>query len=287
MKNIKKLAIAITMIFSIAVTSCNATIKNAKTQTIKVSGNCDMCKERIEGVATKKGISSGIWNVDSKMLSLTFDSTKTNVDKILKEVAYAGHDNEKFLAPDDVYADLPGCCQYTREQTVASVTKTIVPTEEKIEPVTQIVKVELVSPISEVKKAYFSLKDALAADDGTTASSMAKELFKAIDKVKMEGMSTDEHKVWMALKDKISYDAEHIKGTTELEHQREHFIALSKNMYELMKAFKTEEAVYYQHCPMANDGKGADWLSLQAKISNPYMGKSMPTCGKVVETIKK
>ena len=103
----------------------------------------------------------------------------------------------------------------------------------------------------------------------------------------MDKMSADEHKTWMKLQEKLSYDAEHIKGTTELEHQREHFIALSKNMYELFKAFKADAPVYYQHCPMANDGKGADWLSMEEKISNPYMGKSMLTCGKTTETIKK
>ena len=53
-----------------------------------------------------------------------------------------------------------------------------------------------------------------------------------------------------------------------------------------MKAIKNNKPVYYQNCPMYNDGKGANWLSLENKISNPYLGKSMPTCGKTLETIK-
>ena len=93
--------------------------------------------------------------------------------------------------------------------------------------------------------------------------------------------------IGMKYQQKLSYDAEHIKGVTETEHQREHFVTLSKNMYEVMKVFKMDVPVYYDHCPMANEGKGANWLSLEEKISNPYLGKQMPACGNIQETIKK
>ena len=102
----------------------------------------------------------------------------------------------------------------------------------------------------------------------------------------MSKMNATQHQIWMKYQEKLSYDAEHIKGVTETEHQREHFISLSKNMYEVMKVFKLNVPVYYDFCPMTNDGKGATWLSLQQLISNPYLGKHMPTCGKVQETIK-
>ena len=63
-------------------------------------------------------------------------------------------------------------------------------------------------------------------------------------------------------------------------------MSLSKNMYELIKVAKPAETVYYQFCPMANDGKGANWLSKENGIKNPYYGSQMLTCGKTVETIK-
>ena len=169
--------------------------------------------------------------------------------------------------------------------TVLSITETSNAIPIKI--LAETIKVENTGSVAELETAYFGLKDALTKDDANTASEKAKELFKAIGNVKMDKMSAEEHKTWMKLQEKLSYDAEHIKGTTELEHQREHFVSLSKNMYELIKVFKTDEPVYYQHCPMANDGKGADWLSMEEKISNTYLGKSMPTCGKTTETIKK
>jgi hypothetical protein len=91
----------------------------------------------------------------------------------------------------------------------------------------------------------------------------------------------------MEYNEKLSYDAEHIKGTDELEHQREHFIKLSANMYKMLKELKINTGdLYYQFCPMANEGKGAYWLSEKSTISNPYMGKKMPTCGETKDTIK-
>jgi hypothetical protein len=36
---------------------------------------------------------------------------------------------------------------------------------------------------------------------------------------------------------------------------------------------------------MANKGKGANWLSLENKVKNPYYGSRMLSCGKVVETL--
>ena len=71
-----------------------------------------MCKETIETAAHKKGEAKAEWDKDTKIVSLTFDSAKTNADAILKRIAYSGYDNLKFLAPDDVYAKLPDCCQY-------------------------------------------------------------------------------------------------------------------------------------------------------------------------------
>ena len=59
-------------------------------------------------------------------------------------------------------------------------------------------------------------------------------------------------------------------------------------MIEIAKLFKPlNEPLYIQHCPMADENKGADWLSMEKEILNPYFGKSMLTCGEVTGTIKK
>src|SRR4051812_28304168 len=84
--------------------------------------------------------------------------------------------------------------------------------------------------------AYINLKNALTIDNGDSARAAAKVLFNAIDKIPMEKLSADKRKIWMQYQEKLSYDAEHIKSTDDIEHQREHFISLSKNMYGVAKA---------------------------------------------------
>ena len=141
-------------------------------------------------------------------------------------------------------------------------------------------------PISKVLAAYLNLKNALVANDAKTASASAKTMLEEITKVPMDKMTTEQHTVWMKYMKKLSYDATHISEIAELDHDREHFTSLSKNMYAVVKAFPTTTPVYYQFCPMANESKGAYWLSEQEKIHNPYYGDKMNGCPSTKETIK-
>ncbi len=143
------------------------------------------------------------------------------------------------------------------------------------------------NPLEAIYTNYLGIKNSLTRDNPDSAAIYAKKLYKAIDNLKMDQLKPQQHKSWMLYMKKLSYDAEHIKGTTELEHQREHFMSLSANMYKLLKAFNTNsENIYYQFCPMANDGKGAYWVSEISKTVNPYFGKKMLNCGSTKETIK-
>jgi len=84
-------------------------------QMVKVSGNCEMCKDRIEKEAKSvNGVVLADWNVETKMLQVEFDASKTTLDAIQKVIALAGHDTGKYKAPDDVYNKLPKCCLYRK-----------------------------------------------------------------------------------------------------------------------------------------------------------------------------
>jgi mercuric ion binding protein len=117
MKTIK-LFVAIVLLASFSGTlTAQTTSKNSvqsKTETIKVSGNCGMCKDRIEKAAKDEGATTAAWDSKTKMLTVTFDDSKTNTDALAKKIASVGHDTEKYKASDDVYAKLPGCCHYER-----------------------------------------------------------------------------------------------------------------------------------------------------------------------------
>lgn len=140
--------------------------------------------------------------------------------------------------------------------------------------------------LDEVYSAYFELKDALARDNGQAAQQAAKKMEAAVVKIDATRLDTASAAAWKQYKRKLAFDTEHIAGVYENGHQREHFVTLSKNMYALLKVVRPDAPIYYQHCPMYNEGKGAHWLSKQKAIDNPYLGKSMPTCGSTVETIQ-
>ncbi len=141
--------------------------------------------------------------------------------------------------------------------------------------------------LNDILTAYLNLKNSFVADNTESARAAAKQIFNAIDNMPIKDLPDNQHKIWMKYSDKIHYDAEHIKSPVDIDHQREHFITLSKNMYELMKALNFNISdLYYQFCPMANNGKGAYWLSETEKIGNPYFGKQMLTCGSTKETLK-
>ncbi|WDF48683.1 TonB-dependent receptor [Chryseobacterium sp. KACC 21268] len=86
----------------------------AVTEQFLVKGNCNMCKARIETTATKAGAISANWSAETQTLTMVLDESKVTCDTILKQVAEAGHDNEKFKASEDAYKALPACCLYTR-----------------------------------------------------------------------------------------------------------------------------------------------------------------------------
>lgn len=85
----------------------------------KVWGNCGMCKKTIEGAALKSGAASAGWNSTSKMLTVVYDASSSKVEKIQKAIADAGYDNDGFVASDDAYNKLHGCCQYDRKNASA------------------------------------------------------------------------------------------------------------------------------------------------------------------------
>ena len=110
MKTVKIIIIAIlAFVITSTVYSQSAT---TKTETLKVSGNCDMCKASIEKAAKIDGVSKIEWSKKAKTLTATFDPAKTNIEAIGKKIAAVGYDNEKAKATNVAYNKLPSCCQY-------------------------------------------------------------------------------------------------------------------------------------------------------------------------------
>ncbi len=111
MKTFVKITIIAVLAF-VFTSNSNAQSVTTKTETIKVSGNCDMCKARIEKAAKIDGVTKAEWSTKTKTLTTTFNPAKTSIDAIGKKIAAAGHDNDKAKATDAAYDKLPSCCQY-------------------------------------------------------------------------------------------------------------------------------------------------------------------------------
>ncbi|WP_418123871.1 DUF3347 domain-containing protein [Chryseobacterium sp. PTM-20240506] len=290
MKSISKIWIAFSLLFSLLI---YAQSQNIKTETVKIYGNCDICKANIEKAGNLRKIATVSWNKDTKMATLTYDPQKTSQDEILKRIALAGYDSEKFLAPDNAYAALPECCHYKRDLKPASQNKAMdmnmktdhMNHDQKKTEENDMIATQNTSQLKAVFDNYFSLKNALVKTDADNASTKASELSKAIKAVEMNQLSNEEHMVWMKVMKDLILNAEKISSAKDVAKQREIFALLSKNMYDLAKVSKQGNPIYYQHCPMYNNGKGADWLSLENEIKNPYFGSQMITCGSTVETL--
>ncbi|MGQ7871072.1 heavy-metal-associated domain-containing protein [Sunxiuqinia sp. sy24] len=91
-----------------------------KTEKFKVKGNCGMCEKRIEKAAKSvEGVTLADWDKKTKMMDVSFDESKTDVHKVQMAIAKVGHDTPMHKAKDEVYSELPGCCQYDRSEKAA------------------------------------------------------------------------------------------------------------------------------------------------------------------------
>ena len=141
--------------------------------------------------------------------------------------------------------------------------------------------------VNEVVTHYLHVKNALADDNDKEAAKAANQMATAIGKVDHASLKEDQMKLYMDVAESLKEHAEHTAANAgNIVHQREHFVMMSEDMYDLVKGFGAEQALYVDHCPMANKNKGANWLSEKKEISNPYMGKKMPKCGKVEKVIQ-
>ncbi len=112
-----KKTILTTIVLILTVTVSFAQSKSVETEaTFGVRGNCGMCKSTIEKAANSiDGVSSATWDKENKKIDVSFDASKTSLDKIHNAIATSGYDTDKVKADGKAYNNLAGCCQYDKE----------------------------------------------------------------------------------------------------------------------------------------------------------------------------
>ncbi len=127
--------------------------------------------------------------------------------------------------------------------------------------------------LSDVYTSYLALKDALVASNFQEAKLAANVMTKSL--------------ISANLKSLVLESANTIGNAKGIANQRKEFTNLSNAMIALFKkSTLSSGTIFVQHCPMANDGDGGDWLASEKKIQNPYYGSEMMECGAVIEDIK-
>ncbi|BCY29401.1 efflux RND transporter periplasmic adaptor subunit [Flavobacterium okayamense] len=140
--------------------------------------------------------------------------------------------------------------------------------------------------LRDIYNNYINLKDALINEDIKGSSQNASKLLSNLSKVDMKLLNEEAHNHWMTIETEIKSSATSIASSKNIKTQRNHFKHLSSHFINAIQLFGINEKVYVEFCPMADNNKGAYWLSQEEKIRNPYFGDAMLKCGEVKQTIE-
>jgi Cu(I)/Ag(I) efflux system membrane fusion protein len=128
---------------------------------------------------------------------------------------------------------------------------------------------------------YLEIQQSLVNADDEAARMEAKALMDALPPAVGVGLGAVAESYWQGRHEGIRQSASQIATGKSIDNQRKAFVELSLEMVRANKAFGVGEVRYLVFCPMANNDKGAWWLSEVEEVLNPYYGDMMLDCGEV------
>lgn len=144
------------------------------------------------------------------------------------------------------------------------------------------------SQLNRFLTGYFAMNQALIEDNQEGARAAALELMTTTNSFDMSNLLGDQMTFYHEQIAKINTGLKGIIKSDDIEEIRLDLVNVSEGMYALAKAYHPNEStLYYQFCPMAKNGEGANWLSDTKEIINPYMGQRMLKCGSTKEMLLK
>lgn len=133
----------------------------------------------------------------------------------------------------------------------------------------------------QVVDAYLKMKDGFVADNDKEVDKQANRMLTTLNSMPDNLLTGDALNYW---KEKKGFLLAHLNLYNEAEMDKDkrlNFVFLSTVMIKSVKALGSNQILYVDYCPMANNNKGAYWLSQLKEIQNPYMGQKMPNCGEI------
>ncbi len=126
----------------------------------------------------------------------------------------------------------------------------------------------------------------MVQDDSNKVVEGATQLLNSLNLIDMKLLKDNNaHIHWMKLGKELKSSTNAILETPDMEKLKNHFKHLSSKLGNAIQLFGINEKAYIQFCPMADNNKGAYWLSKEEKVINPYFGIAMLTCGEVKQVI--
>lgn len=146
---------------------------------------------------------------------------------------------------------------------------------------------EFTHGFSAVYSAYRDLVGALSADDPVAARDAAARLAGGVGNVETTGLDPEARRLWSESSDRLQTLASKMSGAPDIGGIRDALPAVTADMALLLSSFDPGQdiSVLRFHCPMAFEGRGADWLQSEPETANPYYGAAMYRCGEAIERI--
>ena len=128
---------------------------------------------------------------------------------------------------------------------------------------------------------YFEIHRGLSLDSLAVARSAARRFAAKLEVVAAASLEEPARSLWTRERPALVAGAASVASTTTIQEAREQFEPLSAAMITLTERLAKDAgtSVLRFHCPMAFDGRGADWLQDHAGVENPYYGAIMYRCG--------
>ena len=139
-------------------------------------------------------------------------------------------------------------------------------------------------------QSYYSVRDALVSGDTVRTNTAAGDLKRTADSLAVDQIKGDSTGVIRDLvKDlsaTVASSCSALLSEKDINSKRKEFNMISAAIWDLVRTSRYGGGkIYKMHCPMAFDNAGADWLSNQNLIRNPYFGDEMLECGSVDDSL--
>lgn len=141
--------------------------------------------------------------------------------------------------------------------------------------------------VTDVYEGSLKLTDALISSDAGQAKAAASRIETALTRVDMGQLSGPAHSTWMTQLAAMNQALKSIRNSGAIEKQRTAYAQFEEGLYQSIKTLgMLSKPAYRQYCPMAQNSRGAYWLSDKKPIRNPYFGDQMLTCGETKEVLQ-